>query len=273
MHYLYFTLLILCFYLLPGKAQVLQFSNGARSNALGDIRTVLIDEYAIFNNQAAAVFNNSGSVAASTMRKFMLSDLHYSSIGASIPFEKNNCIGLVASYNGFDQYNQTKAGINYSRLISDRVSIGAQFDYLARNILEYGTHQTMTFEVGALARVNSQLLFGVHLFNPIRANSGYYADAKYPSYLALGIAYQPSKSFLICAETENNYFTSNMYKIGVEYKPSQNIYFRGGVNNNNLSFGLGMKFRSLQFDICSAYHQYLGISPSGSLIYTFKPSE
>lgn len=268
-------LISICLFLIvsAAKAQVVQFSNGARSIAMGDIRTVLMDEYAIFNNQAAAVFNKTGSLVASTMRKFMLSDLQYSSIGASIPFQENNCIGLVASYNGFDQYNQTKAGINYSRLLTERISIGAQFDYLSRNILEYGTHQTMTFEAGVMARINSQLIFGAHVFNPIRASSGYYADAKYPSYLALGVSYQPSKSFLICAETENNYFTNSMYKVGVEYKPAENIYFRGGVNNNNLSFGLGMKFKSLQFDISSAYHQYLGISPSGSLIYTFKPRE
>jgi hypothetical protein len=255
------------------SAQVIQFSGGSRSDAMGDIRTVLLDEYAIFNNQAAEVFNKSGSVVASTMRKFMMSDMQYSSIGASIPFQENNCLGLVASYNGFDQYNQTKAGINYSRLLTEKISIGAQFDYLSRNIMEYGTHQTMTFEVGVLTRLNNQVSFGAHLFNPIRAKSGYYADARYPNYLALGISYQPSKSFLICAETENDFFKNNVYKIGIEYMPSQNVYIRGGANNNELSFGLGLKFKSLQFDLCSAYHQYLGISPSGSLIYTFKHSE
>ncbi len=255
------------------EAQVLQFSNGARSAAMGNIRSVLIDEYAIFNNQAASVFNKVGSVTASTMRKFMMSDLHYSSIGASIPFQENNCIGLVASYNGFDLYNQTKAALNYARLITDKISIGAQFDYLSRNILEYGTHQTVTFELGAIAQLNSQLTFGAHVFNPIRASSGYYAGAKYPSYLTLGLAYQPTKSFLICAETENDYFKSNMFRIGFEYMPVQSIFIRGGVNNNELSFGLGLKFKSLQFDLCSAYHQYLGISPSGSLVYVFKQSQ
>ncbi len=254
-------------------AQVIQYSNGSRSDAMGDIRTVLIDEYAIFNNQAATVFNKTGSVVASTMRKFMMSDLQYNSVGASIPFQENNCLGLVASYNGFDQYNQTKAAINYSRLLTDKISIGAQFNYLSRNILEYGTHQTMTFELGAVARLNNQLTFGAHLFNPIRAKSGYYSDARYPSYLALGLSYKPSKTFLICAETENDYFKNNIYKIGVEYMPSENVFIRGGVNNNELSFGLGLKFKSLQFDLCSGYHQYLGISPSGSLIYTFKYSE
>jgi len=258
---------------LTAQAQVTQFSSGSRSDAMGDIRTVLIDEYAVFNNQAASVFNKTGSVVASTMRKFMMSDLHYSSVGASIPFQENNCIGLVASYNGFDQYNQTKAAINYSRLLTDKISIGAQFDYLSRNILEYGTHQSMTFEIGAMARLNRQLTFGAHLFNPIRARSGYYADARYPSYLALGLAYQPSETFMICAEAENDYFKNNTYKVGVEYKPAKTVSIRGGVNNEELSFGLGLRLKSLQLDVCSAYHRYLGISPSGSLIYVFKQGE
>lgn len=264
-----FLLFLICAFVFQNiNAQVIYKSTGARSAALGGCGLLLDDPYSPMNNQASMAFQKKSSVAFSTARKYWLSDLMYNSFAATFAM-KNSALGLTGSYNGFTDYNQTIAGLSYARLLTEKVSIGVQLDYLQKKITEYGSNSAVTFEAGAMVKVMKKLNFAAHVFNPVRVKSGYYQDEKYPAIYSAGLQYKPSETFFIEADIENNYARNNFFKIGAEYRPVKSIALRVGVNNNEYSFGAGLWWKNFRLDIASSYHRYLGITPTGSIAYEF----
>lgn len=249
-----------------GVAQDIVQSQGGRAASLGGAFTAQQDAFAPLNNQAALAFDTAYSVGISATRRFWLSELGENSLAVSIPVG-NGAIGVATSYNGFADYNRLLAGLGYGLKLSEKIGIGVQVDYLSQTVAEYGTENAFTFEAGVQAQLLSTLWMGAHVFNPLKTKSGFYNDQHYANELSWGLAYKPSKSVSVVADVVNRNYDKFGFKVGVEYLPVQSVALRAGLNENEFTFGLGLRWKQLQLDIGSAYHRYLGISPTGSLVY------
>jgi hypothetical protein len=249
-------------------SQILFQSNGARSFAMAGCALTASDIYSGLNNQATMAFNKNSSIAISSTRKFNFSDLSYHSF-TGIYKLKNSAFGLSASYNGISNYNNSLIGLSYARLLSQKISVGIQFDYLNKNIAEYGSHSAVTFEAGFLYKASKQLDFAVHTFNPIQVQQGFENAEKYPSILAAGITYKPAETFSLSAEVNNSYNDNSSLRIGAEYKPVKEVAIRAGINNNEYCFGLGIKWKNISIDLASTFHRYLSLSSNASIAYEF----
>jgi len=243
---------------------------GARAIAMGGTSVTLSDNYSLFNNQAGMAFVKKPSAAISSQRRFMLSEFNTATGGVTLP-AKSGVFGVNVSYFGFNVYNEKSAGLSYARLFSENISGGVQIDYHSTTISEYGTQSAVTFEAGLLVKIFSQLNFGAHIYNPVRAQLGFYEDERLPTVFRAGLGYTVSDKVLLTIETEKNMDYSARFKSGLEYKPSDKIFLRGGFMTNPFQscFGAGYRIKDFDINLAAAYHQLLGFTPNFSLSYEF----
>lgn len=243
---------------------------GARATAMGGSSVTLSDNYSLFNNQAGMAFLKNPSVSIASQRGFFLSEFNTASGGAVLP-SKSGVFGIGVTYYGFNVYNEKSAGLSYARLFTENIAFGVQLDYHSTSIIEYGTQSAVTFEAGLIAKIFRQLNFGAHIYNPVRAHLGFYEDERLPTLFNAGLGYTVSEKVLLTVETEKNMDYTARFKAGLEYKPDEKVFIRGGFSTNPFqsSFGAGFRIKDLSIDLASAYHQVLGFSPNLSLSYEF----
>lgn len=244
-------------------------TNGGRSLALGNSSVTLSDPFSVFNNQGGMAFLKDISIGLFTERKFLLSDIGYNAFGFTLP-TKSGVFGVSAGYFGFDLYNEKKAGLAYSRLLTENIAAGIQCDYLGTSIAEYGNASAFTFEAGMMVKIGDKITTGAHVFNPVRVSSGI-AGEKIPTTLDIGISYEPDKKVLLTTEAFKDIDQPAQFRAGVEYRIADALHLRCGIQTNPsiYTFGVGINVKNLKIDLASQYHPVLGITPGVALVYSF----
>ena len=269
------TLLLLAafFITLAGYAQKDNHPIGARSVALGNASVTLSDFWSCHNNQAGLAFYNQMAVGIYGENRFLIKELTQGAFGFVMPVKKAGVFAVNYNYYGFKLYNESKVGLAYAMMLGDRISAGVQLDYLRVAQAEnYGNANIFTFEFGLRARIIKELVFGVHVYNPIHAKVSKYGTDRVPVILRAGLSYTFSDKAVVAIETEKDINQKAQFRAGVEYHLVKPVYIRLGLGTNpfNNSFGIGLEFGNFQADISASRHQILGFSPQISLMYSFR---
>ena len=148
-------------------------------------------------------------------------------------------------------------GLTYSKLLTDRVSIGASFNLINESIdraaatgfsFDFGVQYKNLLEVQGLnlgvvvKNLGSSIKYdGNGLYVQATSIVGergptYYkvesASAELPSEIAIGLSYQrkfdEENTVMISAAFQNNNYTYDDYKVGLEYSFKDILYVRGG---------------------------------------------
>ncbi len=241
---------------------------GGRGAAMANTSLTFTDINSIFSNQAGLGYLENIAFAAYGERRFVgVEGLNSFLVAGAYPIQKVGTVGLSLNYFGYGKYNEQKIGLAYARKLSKRFAIGAQFDYLATRIGEYGTAHSFTFELGILAKVNQHFHLAAHVFSPAQVELP--NGDVIPSIFKLGGTYIPSKKLRVSAQIEKNLTSSFVGKFGVEYQPMHLLYLRMGVATSPLlaSFGIGLNMQGLKIDMAVSYHTTLGLTPSLGLVY------
>ncbi len=185
------------------------------------------------------------------------------------------------------------AGITYSKQLTERIAVGVTANFVTETLADVSSNG-VAFNVGVvydnLASI-SGLSFGVVMKNIgpkmkfggsgllIQADAGslsrppqFYSieSAAYelPSTFELGFGYQPKldemNSLLISTSFQNNNFSSDEYKVGLEYGYNNMFFIRGGYsagpqNTNDFIYGftagagINYNFESLALRVDYAY--------------------
>ncbi len=251
---------------------------GARSAGVANASVTYSDLWSAFNNQGGLAQLKGISAGAYYENEFLVPDLSLKSFVFALPADKAGVFALSATQFGGTLYNETKAGLAYSKQLGEKFSAGIQLDYLSTHIANddggyvYGTTNTFTVEGGFIAEPINNLTIGLHIFNPTRAKLAVYNDERVPTSVCFGGSYKFSEKVLLSSEIEKDGGENNIFKAGLEYHIVEQVFLRGGVASNPSlsSFGFGFKLKQLQVDLASTYHQVLGFTPQISLVYNFK---
>lgn len=242
---------------------------GARAAGMGYTGATFGDINALFTNQAGLAGVDKTTATAFGEQRFLLSELGSYSFGLALP-TTSGTFGLSLNYFGFEGYNEQRIGLAYGRRLFDKLSIGAQALVLNTQIPEYGNRAAVTFELGFLATLLPELQLGVHAYSPIRVQV---VESEYlPSVLKAGLQYRPSEQIRLLAEVEKDIDYPARAKFGLEYQLADPFQLRVGVATQptTVNFGLGYQIMdNMRFDIASSYHEVLGFSPAGGLVYQF----
>jgi len=263
-----FVLLFIPFYAISGGENR---PTGARSSALGNASVALSDLWSAFNNQAGLANIETTSAGFYYENRYLLKELGYKAGAIAYPM-KSGTIGLSFNHFGYSAYNESKVGLAFAKGFGKYLSFGLQLDYNMTRLAEsYGTQNYLTFEAGMLANITPKLVLGAHIYNPISAKIADYNDERAPVVFRVGAAYSISEKFTLVAETEKNIYTDPTVSAGLEYKPNERFFLRGGASTgpSALSFGAGFLFGNFLLDISTSYHNILGYSPQASISYKF----
>lgn len=246
---------------------------GGRSAAMGGFNVTLVDVWAAENNVAALAFAKDPALGAFLENRFLMKELSYKAFAANLPITKGS-IGISAGQYGYQQFNDNKLGLSYSRLLGENIAMGIQLNYTHLKIAEgYGNNNAFSGNIGLLAKITDQLFIGTSIINPTKTSLAEYQNEKYPTILKMGFSYSFSDKLLIGVEIDKNMEESSILKSGIEYHPIDILYLRAGISTRPTvsTFGFGLKFHKFQFDFSSSFHSVMGFSPQISLL--FSPSK
>lgn len=245
---------------------------GGRSNSMANASVAISDLWAFHHNPGALVEVDKISIGISYENRFLLKELQSQGLVYVQPLKKG-VLSVGAQTYGFELYRTYRAGAGYSLKLSDKFYAGVQMNYQGIRLSEYyGTKNTVTAELGMLAKITEDWKIGISVFNLGRAKLSSFEDDRFTTLMRLGTSYSFSKKVLVAAEVEKNIDYPLRVKTGLDYQIIENFFFRAGFAAKpiELTFGFGYKFKVLQLDLGSAYHQQLGWSPHFSLSYQGK---
>jgi hypothetical protein len=245
---------------------------GGRSLAMGGSSVTLTDFWSLGNNQAGAAWIKSFTAGFGFENRFLVKELMYEQLGVALPL-KVGTIGMLVNRFGNSQYNELKAGLSFARKFGKHFSVGIQLDYLRIHVADdYGSKNLVSCEIGLLYHADRHLSIGMQLLNPVPVKITEHPLELLPSIICLGLSYCFSDNFLMAIETEKDLENPIILRAGAEYHFARPAYARIGISTSPMSFtfGCGLEFGRLKFDMASGYQQALGFSPSGSIVYSFK---
>ncbi len=260
------NLLLICSFLLFATNSFAQNPITMRSNAMGGVGVAFQDINAMFSNQAGIVHLDQFSAGIHTERRFQLTDLNTFTLGLALPTNAG-VFGLSINYFGFDAFNQQKYGLVYARNLTSKFSIGGEINFHNFQILEYGSTNTLSFELGIQYEIGNNIIVGAKIANPIERDL---ANGEHlPTQFNLGMSYLPSDKVTLSLEWEQELDFNPNIKGGLEYLLGKVLFVRAGfaTNPSLLSFGIGLEFNNFKIDTGTSFHQQLGWSPGLSFIY------
>lgn len=249
-------------------------SRGAKAAAMGGASVANVDFWGVFNNPAVNAYIRDISAGAYFENRYLLKELSYRGLGVVLPVAQNDAFALNVQQFGYAQYLESKVGLAYSKKFGESFSAGLQFDYLNTFIGEgIGNKHSFTFEFGLFSRFNKKLSLGFMAYNPARMKltdyNGY--NDYIPVILKLGARYEFSERISAISEVEKDIYRDFVMRFGLDYKLTDFLYVRGGLSTGVVaySFGVGLDYNNIKFDISTSVHQVLGPSPQISLMYSF----
>lgn len=146
-------------------------------------------------------------------------------------------------------------GMSYSRVLTDRISVGANFKFLSEDIMsttatgfavdagvEYHGLVWKGLSLGVVIKnLGPNMTFkGSNLYHQQAGvgTSGWYSNVaapfELPSQMEVGLAYNKVfgkvNDVTLFGDFENNNYSSDLYKIGLQYAFNNLIFLRGGYN-------------------------------------------
>jgi hypothetical protein len=242
---------------------------GARANSMSNAMVAVVDPWSFHHNPGALGFQKTVAGGICYENRFLLKELQSQGAVYVQPLKKG-VLSVGAQLYGFELYRTTRAGLGYSMLLAENFSVGVQMNYLGLQLREqYGSLHTLTAELGLLYNISENWRIGASVFNLGRTKLAEYQNERFGTTMRLGTSYNLSSKVLLALEAEKNINYPLRAKIGLEYQPLSKFFIRGGLNTAPFegTFGFGYKFKPLQLDLGSSYHQVLGWSPHFSLTF------
>mgnify|MGYP002640723899 FL=1 len=248
-----------------------EFIPDGRAVAMGRASVALPGVWSVFNNQAGFVWEQGWQVGLFVENRFLMKELSFEALSLSWS-GRPGAFGLALSYQGFQLYNEFKAGIAYARKFGKRFSTGVQLNYLKIQIAEgYGSRGVISSEIGLMYKPDHSWTIGIQICNPIPVKISETPDERLPMVFRLGAGYNISGKVLILLEGEKDLEHPLVVKTGAEIHLARSVSARIGVLSDPfmVTGGFGLSLGRLAVDIATGYHMTLGFSPAISVGYSF----
>lgn len=242
------------------------FSSGAYSKSFQDAFSLIsnIGALSTLKNFNAGVYGE---------RRFMLAETGLYTAVVTVPTASGN-FALQTDYFGYTAYNESQIGIAYGLPVSEKIGIGAKFNYYHLRIPSYLSASAVNLEIGSVIHISNQLHTGVSVYNPLGSPLGKNTGEKIASVYKAGIGYEMSASFFTQLEVIKEKNRDANVHVAFQYKPLKTLLARAGIFTGTSSgyFGVGYLYRQLRMDVSVSFHQQLGISPGLLLLYELRKS-
>jgi hypothetical protein len=238
--------------------------------SIGAYSTIHSDIFSFTANQASLARFKNTSAAVYGERRFMLNELSLYKIAFALPTRSGN-FGLNTGYYGFAAYNETQAGLAYSKNLGNKIDIGVQFNYNGIKAAGYGNAYAISMEAGIILHLTDKLNAGIHVNNPAGGKYNKGENEKLPFVYTAGLGYDASETFFVSAEVQKEEDQPVNVNAGLQYKFLPRLLARAGIATATSAawFGIGIEIRPFRLDVTAGYHPQLGITPGLLLVFNF----
>jgi len=251
-------------------AQTINYDFGARSKGMGHSNTVMVDEWAIFNNVAGISGVENGSVVFGYDRFFRIEG--FNRVGAAViqPFNFGT-IGASAFRFGDELLSEQIFSTAFSNKIGF-VRLGARANYYQIRIEESGTASAFYLDFGGIVELIPDLIFGAFISNLTVSKLSNPERTKLPVVMKIGISYQPTDEITFNVDVQKDVEFDPLFKIGLEYRILSKICLRTGINTNPFQafFGAGLVLNRFKIDYAVGSQQLLGMSHQASVTFKYQ---
>ncbi|MFT4756351.1 MAG: hypothetical protein ACI91R_000996 [Vicingaceae bacterium] len=243
---------------------------GSRAYSLAGVATLQSDLWSANNNPAGLGSLKKWQGGISYENQFLLSELSNKTAIVTAPVSRGS-FGLSINQFGYSSFNENRIGISFGQMLSKKISIGIQLNYLSTRIGDgYGETNALSGNIGLLAKINDELLLSAVVINPNRAKLAEFTDERFPTLIKLGVSYEFSKKVIVFTEVTKDIDYDANVRMAIEYKALKMLYFRAGYATapSLTSFGFGLNVDKFKLDFASGFDANLGFSPQVSMSYS-----
>lgn len=245
-------------------------SFGARSIGMGEVKHLVLDSWAIFNQIGALDRIDHSEIGANIDHRFGIKELSTVALAGVVKTSIGTAGFGVARFGG-QLFNQQMLGVGFSNTIGI-VSVGAKLDWHQTQIEGFGSGHALMLSMGGVAELSPEFFIGAQVTNINQAKFSRFSENRLPSTVQLGIAYVPYPSSKIILEAEKPLETAPILRLGLEHSLRDWIYLRAGAGSQpvRLNFGVGVRKERFGFDYALGQRSMLGESHHFSLVYQFR---
>lgn len=256
-----------------GLSQNGNYQSGARSASMGEASVAIHDPYAMFNNISGIAKEEVFSGSLSFENRFGISSFNTVTAGIVVPKDWGNTTLNFFRF-GDDVFNEQKIGLGYAHNIS-MVSLGAQVNYVQYFIEGYGSKGAFVLEVGGIAEIIPELIFGAHIYNITQSQLSATDDERIATTLKAGLSFRPINKIMINVESQKEITSKVKYKLGLEYEIINHLYLRSGFSpgSGHGYHGIGFLAGRFMIDYALSNSFQLGFSHYASLTYKVSPKK
>ncbi|MEM9673258.1 MAG: hypothetical protein ACFB15_12015 [Cyclobacteriaceae bacterium] len=243
-------------------------SLGGPATGMAEAGVAQRDAWSTFYNVGGIAWVKHTTLVAGYENRFGFSEgLHAAGVGLVKPMGFGTASLSVYRF-GDELYSEDQIALGFGHQVS-QFSFGFRLSGYQYHIETVGTRFTSALDVGGIAKLSSELTFGMQITNLTQAKKSSFTGERIPTRLQTGLDYRPAEAVQLVAEVEHEVQEETNVKLGAEYTIREKISLRSGVQTAYFQqfFGLGLLHRLLQIDYALRNHTELGMSHQLSLAY------
>lgn len=266
----FFVLVITIFFTHSSYGQVIKQPLSVLYTGLGAYSKNFADVFSAASNQAALAQTKTAGFGVYGERKFGLKELSAYTFIAVLPTAYGT-FGVQGDYFGSAAYNESQLGVLYARKITNKIDVGAKFNYYAVHIPGNINVFSINFEIGAIIHFSDKFHSGFYVYNPGGSNLGKTGRDKLASIYKAGFGYEVSDLVFIGTEIIKQQNRPISVNAGLQYNLHKNIFIRTGISTlTNSYFSVGLHLDFARININTSYHPQLGFTPGILLLLNHK---
>ena len=265
--------LILAAFAIPAIlwAQTNTLPIGSRSLALANSTVAQENLEAIFYNQAALANFRTLQLGIFYDDRYLIDDLSTKTIAGIFSTTQGNFAFQFNTF-GKQQWLENNLGFCYSRNLHPKISASIGFDYFTTRIPEsLELAKNFGFNLGVLLSATEKTKWGCSLHHlGLKNQENSEINILIPWDLKFGGSTQLNSSTTLSYQIQKVEQEEIHLMAGIDWQLVENVNFRFGLSTqaNHFSTGIGYKLQNFSFNLAFLYHQYLGVTPSASIIFT-----
>lgn len=247
------------------------FPVGSKSLALSNSTSAQIHLESIFDNQAGLANLNKFQIGIFYDNRFSVDALSTKALAISTP-TNIGVVGFQFNTFGKQQWLENNFGICYSRTFSPAILASVGFNYYSTRIPE--TEELVKqigANIGAIYFYNktSNIAVALNHFGVSNQNS-VVTDSEIPWNLKLGGSSKLNSNTILYYQLQKYEAQKPQMMAGLDWIVVENFNLRFGLNTNASHFtsGLGYTYNNFEFNLAFIFNQYLGFSPTASIIFS-----
>lgn len=243
--------------------------SGARAQGMGNAFVSQSDIFSVYHNQAGLAKIERNAVGFFYENRFLVKEM---SLRAGAVVLATNLGNFAVQYNSFGpaRWSESNGGLSYAKKLTSKLSAGVELSFYGTRFPESNSFlSSFSFDIGAIYDLNSKTSIGLHVANPYSSSFKTLTyEEKIPWAVNVGGHTAFTNEFTLSYQLKLEQNLDPSALIGAQWEAAQNFFIRGGYNSgpSRLFAGLGYHSHLFEIETAFSYHQYLGYTPSVSLI-------